>query len=346
MRNLLALLLLSVLVTACGGGGGGGQTSTVSPDITPPITSVAPAVSGTTDISTNFSVTINENGYGYYLVQAATASAPTIAAMQAGTAFAMSGNVAAVKVINGLTASTTYKIYFISKDVTNNVQTTLQSVTVTTAAASLVPDVTPPITTIAPAVSGTTDTTTNLSVTISENGTGYYLVQAASATTPTITAVEAGTSFSMIANVASSHAISGLTASSSYKIYFVAKDVANNVQVALQSVAVTTVAVPLPAGYVAQGGLIWTPATFSDSWVNADAYCTFTWSNGLSGWRLPTQAELLALYSSGAMLGHGWTISATWTSTPAPYASYYLVNMTEGSSWYGNGYSAYVTCAR
>ncbi|MHB8988283.1 MAG: hypothetical protein ACYC6S_05815 [Desulfobulbia bacterium] len=48
----------------------------------------------------------------------------------------------------------------------------------------------------------------------------------------------------MTANVAANQAISGLTASTAYKIYFVAKDTANNDQAAVSNVAVTTDAAP------------------------------------------------------------------------------------------------------
>lgn len=207
------------------------------------------------------------------------------------------------------------------------------------------PDITAPITTVAPAVSGTTDTATNLSVTINENGIGYYLVQPAAASVPTIAAVQAGTSFAMTANVAVTPAISGLTASTAYTIYFVAKDVANNVQATLQSVAVATSAVPLPAGYVVQGGLIWMPATFSDTWANSNAYCTNTYINGQIGWRLPTLAELTALSSSGAMNGQGWILSATWSST-IQSGSYCGFNLNGGGTGCGNAYNFYVTCVR
>ena len=208
-------------------------------DTTAPATTAAPAVSGTTDTATTLSVTIDENGTGYYLVQAAAAAAPDVAAVQAGTSFAMTANVAATPAIGGLTASTAYKIYFVAKDAANNVQAAVQSVDVTTTAA---PDVTAPTTTAGPSVSGTTDTATTLSVTIDENGTGYYLVQAAVAAAPSVAAVQAGTAFAMTANVAATPAISGLTASTAYTVYFVAKDAANNVQAAVQSVNVTTIA--------------------------------------------------------------------------------------------------------
>ncbi len=108
-------------------------------DTAAPVTTAAPAVSATTATTTTFSATINENGTGYYLVQAASAAAPTVAAVQAGAAFAMSANVAATQTISGLAAFTAYKIYFIAKDAANNVQPAVQSVGLTTS------DITAPI---------------------------------------------------------------------------------------------------------------------------------------------------------------------------------------------------------
>ena len=156
----------------------------------------------------------------------------------------MTANVAATESISGLTPSTAYKIYFVAKDAASNVQTAVASVAVTTAAAA---DTTPPTTTGGPSVSGTTSTGTTLSATLNENGTGYYLVQAATAAAPSVAAVQAGTPFAMNANVAASQSIAGLTAATDYKIHFVAKDAANNVQATVSSVAVTTPAAPSAA---------------------------------------------------------------------------------------------------
>lgn len=48
---------------------------------------------------------------------------------------------------------------------------------------------------------------------------------------------------------------------------------------------------------------------------SANTYCTTTTINGQTGWRMPTTAELSALYTSGAMYGQGWTVDVTWSST-------------------------------
>ena len=336
-------------------------TAGVPADTTAPVTTVAPTVADTSHISTTLSATINEAGTGYYLVQPAAAGVPTVAQVQAGTAFAMTANVAATPAITGLTASTAYKIYFVAKDAANNVQAAVQNVAVTTTAT---PDLTAPTTTAAPSVSGITDTATTLSVTINEAGTGYYLVQPAAAAAPTVAQVQAGTSFAMVANTAATPAISGLTAATAYKVYFVAKDAAGNVQAAVQSVALTTTAASLPAGYVVQGGLTWTPntigsATFGSdfnnwgipggyaNWATASAFCAAGTFNGQTGWRLPTQTELSGLYSSGAMNGQGWALNGTWSSTANGSGDHSFVSLNYGGVyWFGDTNHIYVSCVR
>ena len=209
-------------------------------------------------------------------------------------------------------------------------------------------DTTAPITTAAPSVSGITSTTTTLLATINENGTGYYLVQPAAAIAPTVTQVEAGTAFSMTANVAATQPISGLTSVTAYNIYFVAKDASNNMQTSVQSVPVTT----QTTGYVVQGGLTWMPVTFYDTWANADAYCTTTTINGVSGWRLPTQPELSALYAvypnnSSVLTSEGWTLGTTWSSTQYITAYHYTIYLNSGAVLSGSDASSNsVPCVR
>ena len=209
------------------------------------------------------------------------------------------------------------------------------------------PDTTAPTTTVAPAASGTTYNSTTFSATIVENGTGYYLVRSATDPAPTVSAVLAGTQFAMTANVAATRAISGLISNTAYTIYFVAKDTANNVQSAVQSVRVTT-------GYLVQGGLTWMPITFDDYFDYASYKCSSNTINGLNGWRLPTLQELYDLYISGLMNGQGWLLGSTWSSTPSsstPGEHWSLV-ITTGDFYsgafreYGAAYRLYVTCVR
>jgi hypothetical protein len=69
------------------------------------------------------------------------------------------------------------------------------------------------------------------------------------------------------------------------------------------------------ATIVTSGSHTWMPVTFADNWANANSFCTTTTINGSKGWRLPTEIELTDLRSSGAIAGHGWSLSRTWSST-------------------------------
>ncbi|MHB1620862.1 MAG: BACON domain-containing protein [Sulfuricella sp.] len=109
----------------------------------------------------------------------------------------------------------------------------------------------------------------------------------------------------------------------------------------------TTVSGTLPAGYISQGGLTWMPVTFYNTWANANAYCTGTTINGQTGWRIPTQAELSALYTSGAMNGQGWTLLITWSSTANGAGYHYNVGLDSGNVVsYDDTYNSYVSCVR
>ncbi len=129
----------------------------------------------------------------------------------------------------------------------------------------------------------------------------------------------------------------------------------------------------LPAGYVVQGGLTWTPNTIGSNllggsltgsisgianWTVADAFCRNGTFNDQTGWRLPTITELTSLYDSRAIINvQGWELRRTWSSTvrstDSKYASFQL---SEGRIyWVGltlapllpNVYNYYyVTCVR
>jgi hypothetical protein len=102
-------------------------------------------------------------------------------------------------------------------------------------------------------------------------------------------------------------------------------------------------------GYVSQGGLTWMPVTFGRTlnWPDANAYCTGTIINGQTGWRMPTQAELLNLYSSGAMNNQSWWLYGTWSSTPAGSGNHYRIDLAYGDAAAGVDVIGYaVSCVR
>lgn len=123
-----------------------------------------------------------------------------------------------------------------------------------------------------------------------------------------------------------------------------------------------TTAVPLPVGYVSQGGLTWMPVSAQVyTYAQATAFCAGT-INGQTGWRLPTATELSGLatlsamnygiaagglYGSGAMNGHGWTLGVTRSSTPTAAGDHFFVGLDSGwVGWVGDTGGGYVTCVR
>lgn len=188
-----------------------------------------------------------------------------------------------------------------------------------------------------------TATTMAQNLNVTKTMATFTPLTASGGTPPYIYSITTGTLPSGLSLNISTGAVAG-TPTATYttaNIVFSVHDANNTVAGTTSTVSFTV----LPAGYVVQGGLIWMPATFSDSWTNANAYCTNAYINGQIGWRLPTLAELTALRASGAMNGQGWTLSATWTSTyqsgqPCGF------NLNDGGTGCGAGYSFYVTCVR
>jgi len=100
----------------------------------------------------------------------------------------------------------------------------------------------------------------------------------------------------------------------------------------------------LPAGYLYEVGLTWTPLGAARVWNDANAYCTGTTINGQTGWRLPTTAEVTALYDSGAM----WAISTYgWSATSHNAGEHDVFDVLGGSiSSEGDLNIFNVTCVR
>ena len=112
-------------------------------------------------------------------------------------------------------------------------------------------------------------------------------------------------------------------------------------------------AAPLPAGFVSQGGLTWMPNNIGPwsggytDWNTANTYCTTATILGQTGWRLPTAAELSALYASGAINGQGWTLGGAWSSTPHGAGILEAVDLSYGSVyWDFDANYNYVSCVR
>lgn len=100
-------------------------------------------------------------------------------------------------------------------------------------------------TTSSASVSGVSDTAATASFTVNEASTGYYLVLPAASGAPSAsTVLSTGTPVSLSANSAQSVSITGLSQTTAYVAYFIAKDTLNNAQTTVSSTAFTTLATP------------------------------------------------------------------------------------------------------
>ena len=105
------------------------------------------------------------------------------------------------------------------------------------------------------------------------------------------------------------------------------------------------------ASFVTNNSLTWMPVTFSANWSDANAFCTTSTINGVTGWRLPTEFDLSGLVTSKSMNAPGWKLERTWTSTGGTgvVASHVVINLgsTSGDkSDQANDNSANVACVR
>jgi hypothetical protein len=250
--------------------------TTAPPDITPPVFTVSPFVSGgPTANSADFSLTLNETGYYYLIAVPAAASAPNSAQIKAGatsgTAYAgvtpklgqysnVTGGVAAsFSLIALLESSTAYKVYVTGEDGAGNLVVTPVSLDVTTTAAP--PDITPPAFTAGPFInSGPTHNSAGISLTMNESGRYYLIAVPAAATAPASAQVKAGaTTGAVYAGVTPkmgqyNNVVGGiitnfslmafLDSSTAYKVYVIGEDAAGNLLTTPAVVDVTTTVAP------------------------------------------------------------------------------------------------------
>jgi formylglycine-generating enzyme required for sulfatase activity len=102
---------------------------------------------------------------------------------------------------------------------------------------------------------------------------------------------------------------------------------------------------------LSSGGLTWTSnnstvaAPGYTDWATANATCAALTQGGFT-WRLPTQAELSALYTAGtgALTTAGWPLNITWSSTGG--AGFHdVVSLGNGFViWYSDSNVSYVSC--
>jgi hypothetical protein len=100
------------------------------------------------------------------------------------------------------------------------------------------------------------------------------------------------------------------------------------------------------ASFVTKSSLTWMPVAFIQNYSDANAFCTTSTINGASGWRLPTEFELVDLYGAGTMNGQGWTLAKTWSSTVSGTAHLAVDLATGASAPQVDSNGAYVACVK
>lgn len=235
-------------------------------DTTPPVTTVALAEASKSSTTWSGSATIDEAGTGYCTALTTGASAPTAAEVKADTgtghsgtggSVAMTANTTATCQVTGLTPGTTYDFYFVAEDASTNLQAdgdVSGLVTVTTGSATA---------TTLLALGVAVDTVVDLVAKTDTNSTGYCVAVPEGSAAPTVAQIAAaaggaivgtGGSVALTANTGGFCQVTGLTASTAYDFYFVAKDGANVYQGSAGSVLNESTAAALggaPAGMVA-----------------------------------------------------------------------------------------------
>ncbi|MBS1196299.1 MAG: hypothetical protein H6R18_84 [Proteobacteria bacterium] len=226
-----------------------GSGGAIAPDTDAPVLTLQdPAnIAG---VSANINAAINEAGKVYFVVQLkSVATAPTLAqvvagknsggtaALSAGSNLSMTKDTQAIFNMTGLTELTEYKVYFVACD---NVAPTANCTATPSSKEFKTLDATPP-TTSEVAVTSTLATGASFTAKITEDGYGCYKVLA-SATPPTVDDAfkSSCTGQTMTANTIKTFgSIGGLTAGTTYYIYFLARDNAapnNNWQTGFQQV--------------------------------------------------------------------------------------------------------------
>lgn len=169
-----------------------------------------------------------------------------------------------------------------------------------------------------------------LHVAIDEDGTGYYLALPASQAAPaTWQVIAANNSFAMAANAITSVRVTGLSAATAYKIYFVAKDQAGNAQTNVSTANVTTFALPTTAG-----------PTISAVGSSAFSF-TVTLDNAGTGYYLvkranevaPTISEVIAARQSFAMTANNPVSRDVYgLQSLTPYTLYFVAQNKWGEA--------------
>lgn len=308
----------------------------------PPPVLINVGISNVTTTTATLTATSDSTGIGYWLLLPAGSSpAPSAEQVLLGQDSGISAMVAAgseamvadtpktFPVINDLSASTTYDMYVVA-DNQAGVLSLLSGPTPFTTLADPNPPTTQSLSIIVSAI-----TTAVAATKISENGTGYWLNLLATDSEPTVAEVLASPTktSAMNAELVTNFLLTGLTADTAYKLYFVAKDLQGNTQAAVLSVDYTTkpAAIVLPPNSTLS---ILTAATTSGITIGAssDKVGRGYWLNQLSG-VVPTTEEIIAGGTTIALptAGTAEAIVLTGLKSNTNYTLYFVAEDEDGN---------------
>jgi hypothetical protein len=233
-------------------------------------------------------------GTAYYVVLSNGATAPTSAQVKAGQdatgaslAANLKGNIACAAgateysaTLTGLSAATTYDLYFVAEDGASNLQGAPTKVSATTTSI---------LTSGYPKIENETLTGFTAKSNLAVAGKTYYVVLANGATAPTSAQVKAGQDAAgssvaksglitcTLASTEFSASVTGLSSNTSYDVYFVSEDASSNnlqatpVKVAVSSNAVSVFVDDFNRASVSPGGsptMTWTAGTVATLLAN------------------------------------------------------------------------------
>ena len=238
-------------------------TAGSGPDTTPPEwIATWPLANPLSPTSLTVRAKTNEAGTAYYVVLPDGAVAPSSAQVKAGTdssnapvsaagSLALTTTTEATAPVGGLSPSTAYDVWFVAQDAaaSPNLQASPTMVDATTSP----PDTAPPAWIASwPQATQLSPTSLTVRAKTDETGAAYYVVLAAGATAPTAAQVKAGTdnagapalksgTIPVTANTEATAPVTGLTADTTYDVYFVAEDAVPNLQAAPSKVSLSLV---------------------------------------------------------------------------------------------------------
>lgn len=330
------------------------ELNAIATDITAPTYNTSSTLN-ITGSQFDYRANVDEDATIFYVVTTSTTT-PSVAQILAGndhtgSAAFKSGNFAATAgnnattTISGLTTGTQYYVYAVARDDANN-NSTIDNETATTTADTTAPTYNSSSTLNIGA------TTFDYRINVSENATIYYVVTT-SATPPTAAQIIAGNdntgsaalksgNFAATTGVDATTSITGLTASTAYRIYSIARDPANN-NSTVDSETATTTCTPTNATGVSitdtntSASLTWTNASCFDEVLivarqgsavtatpngNGSAYtANTTFASGT-----PVSPNQYAVYK-----GNGTTVTVTGLTDGNAY--YFTIFTRKGTSW-------------